>query len=60
MNGCQDEGNRLGVCNNMQFSNRTNSHCSGITSYDEYYVGFRIGCTSTGNTIDVCENATVE
>jgi hypothetical protein len=44
--------------NNMQFSKRTNSPCSGITSYDEYYVGFRIGCTSTGNTIDVCENAT--
>ena len=74
MKGCQDEGNRLGVCenaadigkepnptdvitqscydlgyndgrNNTQFSKRTNSHCSGITSYDEYYVGFRIGCT---------------
>jgi hypothetical protein len=89
MKGCQDEGNRLGVCqnaadigkepnptdvmtqscydlgyndghDNMQFSKQTYSHCSRITSYDEYYVGFRIGCTSAGDTIDVCENATDE
>jgi hypothetical protein len=44
----------------MDISKQTYSHCSGITTYDEYYVGFRIGCTSACNTIDVCENATGE
>lgn len=52
---CYDGGYEDGQ--NGPFNKNTFEDCERGNGDNDYYIGFRLGCTNAGNTIDVCESA---